>query len=68
MYDGHLLQWRTVTVLQQTGSHQNDLGTDMGQDRLSCLCLLSNESNNLKNVDFIDIMKDFVDAKCRRKF
>ena len=46
---------------------KNYLRTTMDHERLSALCLLNAESSVLKMIEFDQLIKDFADAKCRKK-
>lgn len=46
---------------------KNYLRTTMTHERLSALCLLDVESSVLKMIQFEEFIKDFSDAKCRKK-
>ena len=46
---------------------KNYLRTTMTHERLSALCLLGVESSVLKMIQFDELVKDFADAKCRKK-
>lgn len=44
-----------------------NLATTMTHERLSALCLLDIESSVLNLIQFGEIIKEFSDAKCRKK-
>ena len=46
---------------------KNYLRTTMTHERLSALCLMDVESSVLKTIQFEEFIKDFSDAKCRKK-
>ena len=52
--------------------HQNErsgkLRTTMCQDRLNSLAIMSMESDITKQLDYSDVIHEFANAKCRKRY